>query len=248
MCLADEYQRQFQWRDWVSVLNKIPLTPGQLVLDLGCGPGDQAAELTKLGARVVGIDSNEDLLSVARQRGIPGAEFRLHDLAALPDLELTADGIWCSFACAYFPDLVATLTAWKRHLRDGGWIALTEVDDLFGHEPLSDGAKAHFDALARDALAAKRYDFHMGGKLAQHLKDAGFVVLTEFALTDQELAFEGAASDEVLEAWNARFDRLRTLRARLGDGFERLRDEFTRCLESAVHRSRAQVRCCVARS
>jgi hypothetical protein len=65
-------------------------------------------------ARVAGNDSNEELPSVARQRGIRGAEFHFHDFGAMLDLDLAADGIWCSFARACFPNLTATLTAWKR--------------------------------------------------------------------------------------------------------------------------------------
>jgi ubiquinone/menaquinone biosynthesis C-methylase UbiE len=45
MSLASEYRKQRAWRDWATVLDALPLAPGQLVLDLGCGVGDQAALL-----------------------------------------------------------------------------------------------------------------------------------------------------------------------------------------------------------
>jgi trans-aconitate methyltransferase len=46
---------------------------------LGCGVGDVAALLSIRGARVVGIDMNEEVLAAARDRDIPGAEFHSAD-------------------------------------------------------------------------------------------------------------------------------------------------------------------------
>lgn len=70
MDLADEYRRQFAWRDWATVFAALPPLAGQVVFDLGCGPGDLAAELVRRGARVVGFDCNEELLAAARERNL----------------------------------------------------------------------------------------------------------------------------------------------------------------------------------
>ncbi len=43
--LVEQYQRQFAWRDWSRALALCPITHGEQVLDLGCGPGDLSAEL-----------------------------------------------------------------------------------------------------------------------------------------------------------------------------------------------------------
>jgi ubiquinone/menaquinone biosynthesis C-methylase UbiE len=248
MSLAGEYKRQRAWRDWAAIFDALPSLQGRLVLDLGCGVGDQSAELMNRGARVIGIDANEALLQEARAHAFPNVEFRREDLRALPDLDVSADGLWCSFVAAYFPDLPTTLRSWKRHLRSGGWIVLTEIDNLFGHEPLSAGAHAVFERFAREALAAKRYDFHMGHKLRGYLEESGFTVQREFTLEDRELSLTGAAQVDVVDAWRARLDRL-SLRSGLAvDQFERLREEFLSCLGSANHRSNARVFCCVATS
>jgi SAM-dependent methyltransferase len=242
-----EYKRQFAWRDWSTALRALPAVRGQLVLDLGCGVGDQAAELVARGARVIGIDLNEELLREARSRSLQNAEFRQHDLGALPDLGVLADGVWCSFAAAYFPALPgATLRSWVKHLRPEGWIALTEIDDLFGHEPLSSETKSIFDAYARNALVAKRYDFHMGRKLRPYLEQLGFIVSTELTLQDQELSFTGPALPEVIDAWRARLDRMKLLKDFAGGSFQGLRDEFLGCLSKPEHRSTAKVYCCIA--
>jgi SAM-dependent methyltransferase len=244
--LADEYRRQVAWRDWPRVLDAVPLVPGQLVLDLGCGVGDPAALLARRGARVVAVDADEELLREARSRRLEGVDFRRCDLSALPDPGVVADGIWCSLVPAYFPDLGAALASWTRPLRPGGWIALTEIDDLWAHEPLLARTRALLDAYAEEALAAKRYDFRMGRKLRGHLEQAGFTVTAELALADPELSFEGPARPDVIDAWRARFDRLERLRDLCGPELGAVREDFLACLARPDHRSRARVLCCVA--
>ncbi|MBI1852564.1 MAG: methyltransferase domain-containing protein [Planctomycetes bacterium] len=246
MSLIDEYKRQFAWRDWPTLIAALPPLRGQTVLDLGCGVGDQAALLVERGARVIGIDANEEILAAARSRSLENAQFLKGDLRAIPDLGVQSDGIWASFATAYFVDLPPTLESWATCLRLGGWIALTEIDDLFGHEPLGTRAKELFDAYARDGLAAKRYDFHMGRKLRGHLERAGFTVTNERTASDKEFAFTGPALPEVVAGWRARFERLSLLRDICGAEFERVRDEFLACLSREDHRSNCKVVYCIA--
>ena len=246
MSLSTEYKRQFGWRDWPTVFDALPRLQGQTILDLGCGVGDLAGELVARGARVIGFDVNAELLSEARARRLPNAEFRIADLRTSVDAGVMADGLWCSFAAAYFTDLHPILAAWSGNVKPGGWIALTEIDDLFGHEPLSAGTKASLRAYTDDALAAGRYDFHMGRKLRSHLERSGFTVSKVLTLQDQELSFSGPASADVLEAWRDRFERMKLLRDFCGSAFDRIREEFLGCLMRADHRSAATVYCCLA--
>ncbi len=247
MNLASEYRQQFDWRAWPKILNALPPVRGQVVLDMGCAVGDQAAEFVARGARVIGMDIDHKLIEEARSRKLPNADFRKSDLRTLPDLGVMADGLWCSFGAAYFPELPTMLASWSRNLRPGGWIALTEIDDMFGHQPLSARAKGLLDEYAREALAAKRYDFHMGHKLRDHLELSGFQVSSVLTVVDQELSFDGPARPGVVEAWRKRFDRMTLLRNFCGDDFENVRDEFLCCLSRADHRSLAKVYCCIAR-
>jgi hypothetical protein len=138
------------------------------------------------------------------------------------------------------------LAGWRERLHPGGWIALTEIDDLFGHEPLAARSRELFEAYAQDALAAGRYDFHMGRKLASHLTRAGFDVMRAFTVPDLEFAFDGPARADVLAAWRRRFDWMSLLRGLWGAEFEPVRDDFLRCLADPAHRSRSSVCCCIA--
>jgi SAM-dependent methyltransferase len=247
LSLARDYKRQFGWRDWASVFAALPPLDGHTVLDLGCGAGDQAAELVARGARVIGVDTNDEFLADARARGLPNTDFRLGDLRAPLDIDEPMDGLWCSFTAAFFPDLQAALARWTTHLRPGGWIALTEIDDLFGHVPVQPRTKALFDAYAHEARAAGRYDFHMGRRLREHMERCGFAVSTVLTLADRELSFDGPAEAEVLNAWRNRLDRMKLLHEFCSVEFERVRDDFLCCLSRTDHRSSATVWCCIGR-
>jgi SAM-dependent methyltransferase len=245
LSLSEEYQKQSSWRPWPQIYAALPPLAGKTILDLGCGVGQQAAELVARGARVIGVDGNDELLATAR-RLVPSATFLKADLATL-DLERRVDGIWSSFVPAYFPELRPVLDAWCAHLAPGGWIALTEIDDLFGHEPLGARTASLLEGFTATTLARGRYDFHMGRKLNGMLGEVGFEHRRELVLGDRELAFQGAAEPAVLEAWAARFARMSVLAEYCGERFAALRDDFLACLAHPEHRSSAGVFCCIAR-
>lgn len=246
MSIVSDYKRQSAWRAWPTIFNALPDLRGQAVLDLGCGLGDQAAELVARGARVTGVDINEELLREARAKSLKSADFQQGDLSKLPKFAYGFDGLWCSFTAAYFVDLPAALFSWARNLRPGGWIAITEIDNLFRHEPLGARTKALFEAYARDALIAGRYDFHMGRKLETYLKQTGFAISQVMIVGDLELSFTGAANPQVLEAWRNRLDRMKLLRDFCGMEFGSLREDFLSCLTRPDHYSLAKVYCCIA--
>jgi trans-aconitate methyltransferase len=78
--LVDEYRKQRAWRPWPAVFRLLPDVSGQIVLDLGCGIGDQAAELSDRDATVIAVDGNDVLLDFARARAIPRVDFRNADI------------------------------------------------------------------------------------------------------------------------------------------------------------------------
>ena len=246
MSVAAEYRQQYQWRAWQLVFDKLPLQAGQRVLDLGCGIGDQARELASRGCKVTGLDANQELIDAAMLDQMPNCEFLSRDLRNPPDLGLSVDGIWCSFVAAYFTDLTPLLTTWMPLLKPGGWIAITEVDDLFGHEPLSSRTQSFLRRLADDALAAGRYDFHMGSKLQGFLQQTGFSSSQVLTLPDQELSFQGSATSEVVDAWRRRLQRMPHLRALCASEFPRVQEEFLSCLSRSDHVSSAKVISCIA--
>jgi SAM-dependent methyltransferase len=244
MELARQYQRQFAWRPWSSIFDVLPPLDGRLVLDLGCGIGDQAVELRRRGARVIGIEAVDELFRVAQSKASDHLEFRLGDFRAISDVGLV-NGIWSSFTAAYSPELVPLLAGWKQHLEPDGWIALTEIDDLFGHDPLDAKTRQLLSDYEEDALRADRYDFHMGHKLGRYLLQAGLRVARELSLPDRELAFDGPADPEVLEAWSLRLERMKGLADFCGADFDGVRRDLLTALASPQHRSLATIRFCL---
>src|SRR2546423_12559973 len=71
---GEEYHALYPHRDEedarraVALIQRVvPWQSGDAVLDLACGPGRHAAELERLGARVVGFDPSRAMLWRARQ-------------------------------------------------------------------------------------------------------------------------------------------------------------------------------------
>lgn len=99
---------------------------GRRVLDAACGPGLYAAELAGRGAEVIGFDQSPRMIELCRER-VPGAEFRVHDLADpigwLPDGSV--DLALCALAIEYVDDRVAALRELRRVLRSGGALVLS---------------------------------------------------------------------------------------------------------------------------
>ncbi len=245
--LVEAYRRQFARRSWSRVYESLPPLQGVTILDLGCGPGDQAAEFVSRGAAVIGIDLLEELLIAARARNLPQCRFINADLRKPIDIGVHVDGVWAGFTAAYFTDLRSALSRWKQHVRPGGWIVLIEIDDFFGHQPLCDKTEVLLKSYVRDSLAAKRYDFYMGSKLRNQLEVSGFEIQTSFALPDPEFSFSGAADDDVLDAWEFRFEVMSLLRDHCGAEFDVVQRDFLGCLASPNHRCNATVQCCIAR-
>jgi SAM-dependent methyltransferase len=244
--LSDQYFRQESWRYWDDLFAVLPLTSGQRVLDLGCGVGSVTARLRELGADVVGVDLNDELLAAARTR-FPGVPFICADLASLdPAAVGLVDGIWASYVAAYFTDLTTVLERWRGLLKPGGWIALTEMDNLLGHEPFPEAFRDDKEALYADARAAGRYDYRCGAGLADSLRGAGLEILHQGTLPDAELCFEGPASADVLQAWRDRLERMGGLKDLLGTRFGEFETAFLATLSGTSHRSLSRVRYVIA--
>jgi trans-aconitate methyltransferase len=100
--------------------------------------GQVAARLHRLGAQVIGVDRNEELLKAARTR-YPEVRFEKLDLGELTPASFgQVDGVWASFVAAYLPNLDSAVARWSDCVVPGGWVALVEMDDLFGHLSLKE--------------------------------------------------------------------------------------------------------------
>jgi SAM-dependent methyltransferase len=101
------------------------LSPGSLVLDVGCGPAREMTVLRKLGLRVTGVDVSMGQLRAAGVGGVAQADMRL-----LPVRNRSLDALWCRAALlhiarAWVPEVIEEFA---RAVRPGGELVLAVAE------------------------------------------------------------------------------------------------------------------------
>lgn len=136
---AEVYEEYFvpalfqQWGNAISDL--AGLGDGMHVLDVACGTGVlacAAAARTGSGA-VTGLDSNDDMLAVARRKNTR-VDWKSGRAEALPFPDASFDRVVSQFGFMFFEDRVAALREMMRVLRPGGRLAVA-VCDALDHSP-----------------------------------------------------------------------------------------------------------------
>ncbi len=95
------------------------------MLDAGCGTGRYAVELVQAGAHLLGIDSSEGMLKLARER-LPSVAFQRCDLQeSLPFPDATFDKVCCAQVLKHLSCLDVTLSEFARVLRDAGTLVFS---------------------------------------------------------------------------------------------------------------------------
>lgn len=115
------------------LLDALDLRPGQVVIDVGCGPGTDlpamASAVTGIGA-VIGLDLDPAMRSAARQRirGVPAVSVVGGDAHALPLRAESVDRVRFDRVLQHVADPARTLAEVRRVLRPGGLVGLAEPD------------------------------------------------------------------------------------------------------------------------
>ena len=131
------YEAMFQWREGnEALIMPAAIREGQVVADFGCGPGGLALELARRvgdSGRVFGLDINSDFLTrvqtLAEQEGLAGRiETRLLEDESLPLPDESVDRVLCKNVLEYVPDPLATLREFRRIIRPGGIVHVTDSD------------------------------------------------------------------------------------------------------------------------
>jgi SAM-dependent methyltransferase len=108
------------------VLDLLQPQSGERILDLGCGDGALTEKLAVLGARVVGIDTSEEMIAAARKRSL---DARVVDAKALP-FENEFDAVFSNAVLHWIKDDPdAPVAGAFRALKAGGRF----VGELGGH-------------------------------------------------------------------------------------------------------------------
>jgi ubiquinone/menaquinone biosynthesis C-methylase UbiE len=118
------------------------------IADLGCGTGASALTLAEqLDAHITAVDASSELLAELRRRAVErGVEARVTTLAAsidaLPFEPASLDAIW-SEGAIYNVGFEAGIAAWRRFLKPGGVLAVSELTWLTAERPAE--LQAHWE-------------------------------------------------------------------------------------------------------
>jgi arsenite methyltransferase len=134
---AEQMEVVYRSRDVVRrrrlVYEALEASPGERILDVGCGPGFYASELLdQVGPEgsVVGVDPSEQMLAVAAHRceGRPNARFLDGGATSLPVEDEGCDRALSVQVLEYVGNVESALRELHRALRPGGRVVLWDVD------------------------------------------------------------------------------------------------------------------------
>jgi len=117
----------------LSLLGDLPQRPR--ILDIGCGPGMQTLHLAQLTkGQIVAVDNHPPYLDQLSQRAAElGIAERIRvlndDMFALDFDGAPFDLIWAE-GSAYIMEFRNALQSWRRFLKQGGYLAVTEISWL----------------------------------------------------------------------------------------------------------------------
>jgi ubiquinone/menaquinone biosynthesis C-methylase UbiE len=122
-------QRNVVWQEIDELFQ-----PGQRVLDIGCGTGEDALHLATNGVRIDALDASTEMVRISRERGVAARRLRVEDLS---DLEGPYDGALSNFGVLNcVDDLPACGTELARLIRAGGKLAICLMPRLCWSEIL----------------------------------------------------------------------------------------------------------------
>ncbi len=157
---------------YIRFLSKIPK-----IADVGCGTGRQTEILAKeTNAEIVAVDLLEDFLEAVRHRFSDfGKTVRTvqADMTALPFSDDEFDLIF-SEGAIYNMGFEKGIREWRRFIKPGGFLAVTEISWLTDERPKELETYWNAGYSEMDTIASK----------TAQLKKAGYKIVTHFTLPD----------------------------------------------------------------
>jgi SAM-dependent methyltransferase len=142
------------------VVDVARLSPGERVLDVGCGPGSALRAATRSGAVVTGVDPSPVMRRLAAWNTRSARDVTLLDgtAEALPLADDSFDVAWAVASAHHWEDPPAAFRELHRVLVPGGRLVIAE-------RLVKEGARGHGAHGASPAV---------GARLVEHAADAGF--------------------------------------------------------------------------
>jgi ubiquinone/menaquinone biosynthesis C-methylase UbiE len=160
------------------------LRPGEAVLDIACGTGAVTRLLpARVGTgRVVGLDLNPSMLSVARSlhSAAKSIEWKEGSALSLTFDDSSFDVVLCQLGLQFFPDRSLALREMRRVLAPSGRVALSVYSAIEDTPAAYAFARALDQRLGPDASSIKRSEHALSDvtELDRLLTRAGFYQVT----------------------------------------------------------------------
>jgi ubiquinone/menaquinone biosynthesis C-methylase UbiE len=193
--LLDHHRTKEQERR--RMVDDLNLKPGDIVLDLGCGPGlwtSLLAEKVNPNGRIVGLDNDADFINYAsenlsKEQFEEIIEFHEGDFYAVPFEDESFDLVFFGNCFAYVTDHQKVLKEQKRVTKKGGRIAVKDFEgSVLVVHPIEPQLTLNVVAAAAQALKenppSPPFDNFSGQKLRGLLLKAGLknVSATSYAV------------------------------------------------------------------
>jgi len=135
-------KHDFVWKYGSDVVSLLDPKPGERILDVGCGTGHLAAQISESGAQVTGVDRSAEMVAAARL-AYPNLKFEVCDARSLSFLE-EFDAVFSNATLHWIHEPERVLQGVWKALRPGGRF----VAEFGGHRNI----RAMQDAFDRALL------------------------------------------------------------------------------------------------
>lgn len=155
-----------------ALLQLLPDLAGKTVLEVGCGTGENFAQLSGRGIKsAIGLDFSAGMLAKARQKQFDfPAYFAQHDVQRVfPVATASVDVVIISLVLEHLADIQFTFSELSRILVDGGESLLVELHPF---RALSGGFARFADSLGETEYCMKSNVHSIADLLNSHLQNS----------------------------------------------------------------------------
>jgi SAM-dependent methyltransferase len=163
-----------------SLFDRLGLHDGQLCLDVGCGGGDATLELARRvapGGQALGVDIDTTKLELARaeaaERDSGNVRFERLDIRE-SSLDDRFDVVYARFLLTHLSNPAGAVEAFRRHLREGGVVAVEDIDFSGYFTCPESSAFRRYHELYCATVTKRGGDPNIGPRLPGLLLQSGF--------------------------------------------------------------------------